>query len=153
MGMQLGAVAFWLALAAVIIMTGHFRSRSEAQKHETLRRIIERTGQVDDAQLRALFESRRGPHGLFDPAHHRPRPPGTAYRVLRVLGFLLLFFAAGIASFFTILGAVGEEPWKGVVVGYAAASLVAFTALGLLFGARLLPRPLPDDANGPAPTH
>ena len=48
-------VAFWIALAAVLIAGGWVKSRNEAEKHETLRRLIEKEGAVDEAQMRALL--------------------------------------------------------------------------------------------------
>ena len=48
-------VAFWIALAAVLIAGGWVKSRNEAEKHATLRTIIDKSGTVDEAQIRALF--------------------------------------------------------------------------------------------------
>ncbi len=42
----MGAAAFWISLAAFLIAGMYFRSRNEAAKHETLRRIVEKTGHV-----------------------------------------------------------------------------------------------------------
>ena len=38
----MGVVAFWIALAAVLIAGGWAKTRTEAQKHETLRKLIEK---------------------------------------------------------------------------------------------------------------
>jgi hypothetical protein len=52
------AAAFWVAIAAVIIMAGWFKSKNDAEKHKTFRTIVEKTGVVDEAQLRLLFDTR-----------------------------------------------------------------------------------------------
>ena len=79
----MGAAAFWIGLAAFLIAAMYFRSRSEATKHETLRQIVEKTGQVDERQLKALFEP---PPNAFT----RVPPPGGGYRAMRIFGLLLL---------------------------------------------------------------
>ncbi|HET7134151.1 MAG TPA: hypothetical protein VFJ95_17965 [Gammaproteobacteria bacterium] len=53
--------AMWVSIAAVIIMIGWFKSKSEAEKHATFRTIVERTGAVDEAQLKLLFDMRPTP--------------------------------------------------------------------------------------------
>ena len=60
----MGVVAFWIAVAAVLIAGGWFKSRGEAQKQQTLRTIIEKTGTVDEALLRQLFPT----PPMFDPS-------------------------------------------------------------------------------------
>jgi hypothetical protein len=138
----MGAAAFWIGLAAFLIAAMYFRSRSETTKHETLRQIVEKTGQVDERQLKALFEP---PPNAFT----RVPPPGGGYRALRIFGLLLLFIAAGLLIFFTILGWSTAQSWKVAAVGYGAASLVALVGAGLSFTARFLPRPLNNADPGP----
>jgi hypothetical protein len=53
--------AMWVSIAAVVIMIGWFRSKNEAQKHQTFRTIVEKTGAVDEAQLKLLFDTRPPP--------------------------------------------------------------------------------------------
>lgn len=57
------AAAFWVAIAAVIIMVGWFKSKNDAEKHKTFRTIVEKTGVVDEAQLRLLFDTHPGSLG------------------------------------------------------------------------------------------
>jgi hypothetical protein len=133
----MGAAAFWIALAAFLIAAMYFRSRSEATKHETLRQIVEKTGQVDERQLKALFEP---PPNAFT----RVPPPGGGYRAMRIFGLLLLFIAAGLLIFFTILGWSRTQLWNVAAIGYGAASIVALVGAGLSLAARFLPRPLAD---------
>jgi hypothetical protein len=112
----MGVVAFWIAVAAVLIAGGWFKSRSEAQKQETLRKIIEKTGTVDEGLLRELFP--RPP--AFDPsAWGRMAPRGVNYRALRVLGTIAMCVAVGLILFFTPLWQVGgkEDAMVGVAIG------------------------------------
>jgi hypothetical protein len=130
------AAAFWIALAVVIIAGAYFRSLKEATKHETLRRIVEKTGQVDERQFKALFEP--PPSVWLAP---RPRPVGRGYRVLRILGTLLMFIAAGLAVFFTIFAQTGTQHWNAVLIGYAGAGLILLLGAGLFFCSRFMPAP------------
>jgi amino acid transporter len=134
--MGIGPAAFWIAIAAIIISWGYFRSRSEAAKHETLRHIIEKTGQVDESQFRALFPP--SPDSMWAP---KPAPPGTGYRVMRVLGTVVMCVAIGLGLFFTFLTLASAEPLGYVMTGYASASLVLFAGVGLFLGANYLPKP------------
>ena len=52
---SLGAAAFWFSLAAVLIAGGYWKKRSEARKHETLLRLVERTGQLHEQQIKLLL--------------------------------------------------------------------------------------------------
>jgi hypothetical protein len=137
----MGAAAFWISLAALLIAAMYFRSRSEAIKHQTLRQIVEKTGQVDERQLKALFEP---PPNAFT----RVPPPGGGYRAMRIFGLLLLFIAVGLCIFFTIFGWSGTQHWNVAAIGYGAASIVALLGAGLSLAARFLPRPLADGHDG-----
>ena len=137
----MGAAAFWIGLAAFLIAAMYFRSRSEAVKHQTLRQIVEKTGQVDERQLKSLFEP---PPNAFT----RVPPPGGGYRAMRIFGLLLLFIAAGLCIFFTLLGGSGAQPWKVAAIGYGAASIVALVGAGLSLTARFLPQPLANAHDG-----
>jgi hypothetical protein len=141
----MGAAAFWISLAAFLIAAMYFRSRNEAAKHETIRQIVEKTGQVDERHLKALFEP--SPN-----AFTRVPAPGGGYRAMRIFGLLLMFIAAGLVIFFTIFGASGTQHWSVAAIGYASASLVALLGAGLSFGARFLPRPpaIASDGQGTA---
>lgn len=134
--MGIGPAAFWIAIAAIVISWGYFRSRSEAAKHETLRHIVEKTGQVEESQFRALFPP--SPESLWTP---RSAPPGTGYRAMRVIGTVIVYVAIGLAMLFTILWLSGVENSKHVYGGYAAASMVLFVGVGIFMGAKYLPKP------------
>lgn len=138
----MGVVAFWIALAAVIVARSWLSARREAMKHETLRRIVEKTGQVDEAQFKALFQ----PPPLHCPPDHpwfRPPPPGGAYRGLRVFGSLAMFVALGLAIFFVIVLQTGAEPPETAMIGFACTAVIGLFGAGLFFASRFMPRPPP----------
>jgi len=100
---SLGAAAFWIALAAVLIAGGYNKFRREKLKQETLLKIIERTGQLDEAQVKLLFP----PPPAYSP-HERPwwaAPPDpfAGRRALRVGGLIVMAVAAGLAVLFTVM--------------------------------------------------
>jgi len=85
--------SMWISIAAVIIMIGWFRSKSEAQRHQTFRTIVEKTGTVDEAQLRLLFYTPPTSSGRHSPL--RVRVLGAigmfvAICVLIVVGWMVL---------------------------------------------------------------
>ena len=91
-------IAFWIAVAAVLIAGGWFKSRNDAEKHATLRTIIEKNGTVDDAQLRALF----GPVAVQSR-------PGDFYAFLRVIGTIVMSTRGGSAALFHDLSPSGQR--------------------------------------------
>lgn len=138
----MGAVAFWIAVAAVLIAGGWFKSRSEAQKQETLRKIIEKTGTVDEALLRQLFPT----PPVFDPGAWARKAPGDGYRVLRVIGTIAMCVAAGLILFFSPLWLRGME--EDAIVGVAI-GVVAFAAgAGFFLASRHTQPPPPPPQNG-----
>jgi hypothetical protein len=134
---MMGAAAFWIGLALCLIAAMYFRSRSETVKHETLRQIVEKTGQVNEAQFKSLFEP--APN-----AFTRVPAPGGGYRTLRVLGLLLMFIAVGVVFLFLVIGWSGTQPWNRAAIGCAAATIPALLGIGLFVSSRFLPRPLTD---------
>jgi len=126
------AVAFWIAVAAVIIATSWFKSRSDAEKHETLRRIVEKTGQIDETQFKTLFND---PNSLWHP---KPSEPGEAYRALRVAGTIIGFAAMGLAILFGVLLFDGRHD---AIIGLGVAGIVAMVAIGLHVSTRFVTRP------------
>lgn len=69
---NVGSAAFWIMIAAIVVAGDWLRARREALKHETLRLIIEKTGHVDEAQLKALFQPPT-PGWLHEPPNHQRR--------------------------------------------------------------------------------
>jgi hypothetical protein len=138
----LGAAAFWIALAAVLIASSWFKTRREAMKHETLLRLIEKTGQLDEAQVKLLFPP---PTPLPPHWFHQPDPTPDGRVPLRVGGTIVLAVAVGLAIFATILLSGGPpNRQEAAITVYAAASLVACIGLGIFVSARFV-RPPPKE--------
>ena len=177
MEISVGAAAFWIALAAVLVAGGWWKSRSEAQKHETIRRIIEKTGQVDESKLKELFEPPlpdwvRGRIEIIkEIAKTQPmsdakirellQPPpapwtdgtmgrGDSYRALRGIGAVIMFIAVGILIAATIAyfaGVSAEAPAAPLFVGGAVASVVAALGAGLFYASRFCEKPPPSQGD------
>jgi hypothetical protein len=130
----MGAAAFWISLALVVIAAMFFRWRSEQTKHETLRQIVEKTGQVNEAQLKSVFEP-------APSVFNRVPPPGGGSRAMRIIGLLMIFIAAGTVIQFSVLGWTGVQPWSRALVGCGSASIVALIGIGLILGSRILTQP------------
>ena len=128
-----GAAAFWIALAAVLIAGSFNKVRREQLKQETLLKLIERTGTIDEAQVKLLFP----PPPALSP-HERPwwaTPPDplAGRRALKIGGLIVMAIAAGLAVLFTVMLNFGTAPQQAAAVpGLGAAGLVGCLALGLL---------------------
>jgi hypothetical protein len=138
----MGVVAFWIAVAAVLIAGGWFKSRGDAQKQETLRKIIEKTGTVEEGLLRQLFPT----PVVFDPGVWNRKSLGAGYRALRVVGTIAMCVAAGLMLFYTPLwlrGIGGEDTMVGVAMG-----VIGFAAGAGFFLASRFAEPPPERPNG-----
>lgn len=135
MEISLGAAAFWLALAAVLISGGWFKARSEALKHETLRRLVEKTGQVDEAQLRLLFTPPPPPPMACQP----PPAPGEGYRALRIVGVIVASLGIGGGLMFWLLDTIEVLP--DALIGVAISSGVVVLGIGFFVSSRFAERP------------
>jgi len=116
---SLGAAAFWIALAAVLIAGGYNKFRREKLKQETLLKIIERTGQLDEAQVKLLFP----PPPAYSP-HERPwwaAPPDpfAGRRALRVGGLIVMAVAAGLAVLAAFVARRALAGWAAAFRGRA----------------------------------
>lgn len=127
-----GAATFWLFIAAAAV-AGHWeKARRNAEKHETMRRIIEKTGTVDEAKLKELF-NKRADWGMSEP--------GEVYRGLRIGGTVVLGVAAAIAVVFIGLGFSEVVPSKVTAIGLSAAAGVALMGIGLFVSSRFAEPP------------
>lgn len=144
-----GAAAFWLFLAAIIVAGTWEKSRREAQRHETLRRIMEKTGTIDEARLQELFKGAPVHHSQW----HATSPPGYAYRGLRACGTIIMFIAGGVATFFVILGvaglAIAKEPAAPLIIAAAVGVIGGSVGAGLFYAARFTQRPPPGPGDEP----
>lgn len=135
-----GAGAFWLFLGAATLAGAWEKNRKNTERHETLRRIIEKTGNVDEAKLRELFNP-SGPDWMITR-------PGEAYRGMRIGGAVVMGLSAALAFVFTTLGYSDVIPRKAFVIGLAIAGAVAIFGVGLFYSSRFA-EPPPDQRNGP----
>jgi hypothetical protein len=142
-GISLGAAAFWIALAAVLIAGGWHKFRREQLKQETLLKLVERTGQLDAEQVKLLFPPPPPPHE--SAPWHPPPDPLEAQRGLRVGGTIVMGLAAGVAVLGLVLRVFGtgqqQDEWGIAFLGIAG--VIAGLAVGLLVASKF--------ATGPAP--
>lgn len=136
---SLGAAVFWIALAAFLIAGSYFRFRREKLRQETLLRLVERTGHLDEQQVKALFPPPPPP-----PPHawSAPRQP-DARRGLKVGGTIVLSIAAGLALVAWVLVELGfstaDDP---VQLALVWAALIACVGVGLIVSARFVRPPM-----------
>jgi hypothetical protein len=142
---SLGAAAFWIALAAVLIAGSYFKWRREAQKQQTLLRLVERTGQLDEQQVKLLFPPPPPPGPL--PPHWFPPPnPDAGRQMARIFGTLALSVAVGLTIFFTIRFNFGTAlQQENAITGFGAASLIACVGVGLFIATRFMAKPVNRD--------
>lgn len=141
----LGAAAFWIALAAVLIAGGLFKTRREAQKQQTLLRLVERTGQLDEQQVKLLFPP-PPPPGPLPPHWFAPPDKDAGRQMARIFGTLCLAVAVGLTILFAILRTFGTAPQQvNAIPGFGAAALVACVGVGLFIAARYMAKPVQRD--------
>lgn len=139
---SLGAAAFWIALAAVLIANGINGVRRERLRQETLLRLVEKTGRLDEHTVKTLFPPPPAP--AFGP----PPRQADGRRGLKIFATIVLSVAAGIAIFVTIIWQFGPPQLQNdplvPAVPYAVAALIACVGAGLLVAVRFV-RPPPDE--------
>src|SRR5262245_59015800 len=139
MVISVGAAAFWIALAAVLIAGGINHVRRERLRQETLLKLIERTGQLDEQTVKAVF-----PPPPPMPAHvWGPPEYPDGRRILKVFGTVALSIGAGLAIFSWILLEIGEPGLQeNAELGLAWSALVACFGIGLIVAARFVRPPI-----------
>ena len=126
---DVGALGFWIFIAALLVGGMWKESRQNAEKHETLRRIMEKTGVIDEAILKELFS----------PAEDKSDPAMT-YRGLRIAGTIIMFTGAAVALFFllpTLFGSPIDWWYGGVAIGGG----ISLLGLGVFFASRFAEPP------------
>jgi hypothetical protein len=145
----LGAAAFWISIFGFFIAMGWFKQRADERRQETLLRIIERTGQVDEEQMKMLFPP--PPAHRFDPNNLpwlRPPAPGETRSHLRIAGTIMVSVAFG-AGFFAYMLSLGAETQRGAaLVFFGIAGLMACIGVGLFIAALYFPPALPENRDG-----
>jgi len=139
MVISIGAAAFWVALAAVLISGGYFQFRRERLRQETLLRIVEKTGQLDEQQVKALFP----PPPLPPPHAWGPPEHADGRRGLKVGGTIVFSLGAGMAIFSAIvfkLGFPGMQDEATWLSGWSA--LIACVGIGMFVASRFVRPPI-----------
>lgn len=129
--MSFAWAAFWIALAIVIVSGRWLKARREALKYDTIVRLAEKTGRIDEEQFKLLFPP---PHPL--PRHwFAPPEPGNGRMVLRIFGTIALSVALGLATTFLVVALYDGnlDPGVGLVI------ILAFFAIGLFVASRFAP--------------
>jgi hypothetical protein len=136
-----GGVAFWLFIAALLLAHTWEKVRTNAEKHETLRRIIEKTGTVDEAKLKELFSA---------PATSdwTAFASGGAYRALRVGGLIVMGAGVAVALASVAMGQFQVMPRVDSVRGASIGAAIAFIGLAVFFSSRYA-EPPSNRGNGP----
>ena len=140
-GADWGAVAFWLFVAACVVAGAWEKIRRNAEKHATLRTIIDKTGVVDEAKLKELFSP--------PPSSVTASAPGAGYRVLRILGTVIMGIAAAIAVFSVAMRLFSEDPQASMQsnIGLILSTTIATFGAALFFSSRFAQSP--PEGNGP----
>jgi len=132
---DIGGAAFWLFIAVAVWASAWEKARRNAEKHETLRRIIEKTGVVDEAKVKELFAP--------PPASASwESPPGSASRALRIMGCIIMGIGVALAIFSGIMMQFGgSNSQHGPTIAMAMAFAIAFVGLAIFFSSRYASAP------------
>lgn len=130
--------AFWIFIAAVVVASIWSSAHAKAEKHETLRRIVEKTGTIDEAKLKELFKE--------DPDEGKS---GGGYRAARVIGTVTMFIGAAIATFILIAVAFGKafgptrllDDATALTAMLGVSASIAMLGLGIFFSSRFCEPP------------
>jgi hypothetical protein len=145
---QMGVVAFWVALAAVLIVGGWLKARGAEMRYRMIMQLVEKGVPLDEAPVRLLLETDK-------PAAptHWPPPPVAGRQVAKSFGTVILFGAAGLGIFFAIAGRFGALPARDALLGLAVAAGIATFAVGFFVAARFAADPPPPDGSALPTNH
>jgi hypothetical protein len=120
---QLGALGFWIFLAAIIVAGIWSESRKRESQQETLRRMVESGKDIDSAIVDKILNS-----GEDDD-----RPDEG----LKIAGTIVLFIAPGLAVFGWFLSGLDGRLWE---IFQGIALLVGFVGAGLYTAGKMAER-------------
>ena len=123
-GAGLGALGFWLFIAAIVAVGVWDNIRKRDAQHETLRRIIESGQSIDEELTDKLLTLTGGSK--------------TLERDMWVSGLIVLSIAPGLAVFGWVMSLVVEEELLPIML--AVSALLVFLGAGFLVVARLIRR-------------
>ena len=119
----LGALGFWLFIAAIVVAGIWFDVRKRESQQETLRRVVESGQEIDPA--------------IIDKILAAGKEVSRIDRDLRVSGLIVIFLSPGLAVFGWFLAKLRPEIMS-VMLGVAL--LVGFIGIGLLVAAKVAER-------------
>ena len=122
----LGALGFWLFIAAIVVAGIWYDARRRESQQETLRRVVESGQAIDPAVLDRLL----GVGGSR-----------SLVRDLKVAALIVLSVAPGVAVLGLFLGQIATEARVALL---GVSFLVGFIGVGLLLAAKLVERRYPD---------
>ena len=125
---SLGALGFWIFIAAVVVAGIWSDARKREIQQETLRRIVESGKDIDAAMLDKLVAAGRGD----------ARPDQD----LKASGVIMIFIAPGLVILGWFLSALAE-PLMGIMLGVSA--LVAFIGIGMMVAGKVSERRYNED--------
>jgi hypothetical protein len=142
--LDIAGAAFWIFIAVVVAASSWEKARRNAEKHETLRRIIEKTGVVDETRLKELF----APPPSSEWWKSTPSPPGSGYRALRILGTIVMGFGGALAILALLIRQFGPaRSQPGSTIALSMSFAIAFLGLAIFLASRYASLP-PDQGNG-----
>ena len=117
---SLGALGFWIFIAAVVVAGIWNDARKKEIQQETLRRIIESGKEIDAAML--------------DKVVAAGRDDSSGDQDLKASGIIMLFIAPGLAVLGYFMGKLAEELFS-MLLGVAV--LVAFIGVGMIVAGKM----------------
>jgi len=119
----LGALGFWIFIAAIVVAGIWFDVRKRESQQETLRRVVESGQDIDPAIIDKILDA--------------GKELSRIDRDLRVSGLIVIFLSPGLAVFGWFLAKLRPEIMN-VMLGVAL--LVGFIGIGLLVAAKVAER-------------
>ena len=120
---SLGALGFWIFIAAVVVAGIWFDARKREIQQETLRRIVESGKEIDAAMLDKLIAAGKGDS----------RPDQD----LKTSGVIMISIAPGLAILGWFMSELAE-PLLKILLGVAI--LVAFLGIGMMVAGKVSER-------------
>ena len=120
---SLGALGFWIFIAAIVVAGIWFDARKREIQQETLRRIVESGKEIDAAMLDKLIAAGKGDS----------RPDQD----LKTSGVIMISIAPGLAIMGWFMSALAE-PLFNILLGVAV--LVAFIGIGMMVASKVSER-------------
>jgi hypothetical protein len=119
----LGALGFWLFIAAIVVAGIWFDARKRESQQETLRRVVESGEHLDPAMIDKLVAHSEGQSRID--------------RELKIAGLIVVFVAPGLVLLGWFL-AILEPDLLQVMIGVSC--LVGFVGIGLLVAGKVAER-------------